>query len=223
MPSGGTVPNATTGGATAAAGATTAAAAATATAPATTTGTTTGTSSSGNPSGDQTRSVFVNGILLTERTLMPDSTWPADLILDRSKSNWEDWNLRLSYVVDRQAIDLNFVRKLGTAHEVYERLRKHHEQIGLHAQILLIKEALSVCFEPNTSLVVTANKIKQLWERIVKMGNFDNNKLLTVLLLNALTDNFPQLQSFLNGLLNEPLFSSDKVMERLEDEDSLQD
>ncbi|KAH9158589.1 hypothetical protein EDB89DRAFT_1917649 [Lactarius sanguifluus] len=60
----------------------------------------TGTGANATPTnpGDQARSIFVNGILLTERTLMPDSTWPTDLILDRSKSNWEDWNLHLSYV-----------------------------------------------------------------------------------------------------------------------------
>jgi len=156
---------------------------------------------SGTPSGDQAHSVFVNGILLTKCILMLDSTWPANLILDRSKSNWEDWNLCLSYVVDRQAfikwldgsipcpdlilhtrgaqiwkindqalwafilehisrINLDFVCRLGTAHEVYEKLHKCHKQIGLHAQVLLIKEALNVHFQHNTPLVITVNKIK---------------------------------------------------------------
>ncbi len=110
MSTAGTTPNATVTGATttgATTGATTAGATTTTGATTVTTGSLTGTvttaTTSGTSPGDQARSVFVNGILLTERTLMPDSTWPADLILDRSKSNWEDWSLRLSYVVDRQA------------------------------------------------------------------------------------------------------------------------
>ncbi|KAH8988955.1 hypothetical protein EDB92DRAFT_1947856 [Lactarius akahatsu] len=119
-------------------------------------------------------------------------------------------------------IDLDFMCRLGTAHEVYKKLHKRHKQIRLHAQVLLIKEALNVCFQHDTALIVTTNRVKQLWEWIVKMGSFDNDKLLTILLINGLSENFPQLQSVINGLLNQVNFSSNKVMEQLEDEDSLQ-
>ena len=31
-----------------------------------------------------------------------DTAWPSSLILDRSKSNWEDWSLRLTLIADEK-------------------------------------------------------------------------------------------------------------------------
>lgn len=49
------------------------------------------------------RSAIIPGdIVITERSLPPDSIWPADLTLDRLRSNWQEWSRRLNFATDRQ-------------------------------------------------------------------------------------------------------------------------
>ena len=47
----------------------------------------------GNPNDDD---------VIYERSFLPDPSWPADLLLDALKSNWEEWNRRLNFVVDQR-------------------------------------------------------------------------------------------------------------------------
>ena len=64
-------------------------------------GLTTGGATGGTTGGTTTSSSNDDDIIL-ERTFLPDPSWPADLILDGLKSNWEEWNRRLNFVVDQR-------------------------------------------------------------------------------------------------------------------------
>lgn len=44
-----------------------------------------------------------DNIVIAELSLLSDPSWPADLILDWRKYNWQDWSCRLNIVVDKQA------------------------------------------------------------------------------------------------------------------------
>ena len=46
---------------------------------------------------------LVGGIVITELSLPSDISWPADLILDWQKSNWQEWSRRLNIMVDKRA------------------------------------------------------------------------------------------------------------------------
>ncbi len=202
-------------------------------------------------------------IVITERSLLPEPTWPADLTLDRRRSNWQEWSRRLSFATDRQGftdwldgsipcpdptthpracqiwrsndralrafiferishLDYYVVRNLADSHSVYEKLRERHERLGPYVQVLLIKEALEMRHTPGASLSDTINAINCLHTKIVKIGDMDNDKLLTVLLLNALGRHYAHLQSTIHWRLNEPYFSSEDAVRLIEAEESLQ-
>ena len=39
---------------------------------------------------------------ISDKTFYSDSSWPPDLVLDRLKSNWNEWNRRLRIIVDQR-------------------------------------------------------------------------------------------------------------------------
>src|SRR6266571_5157681 len=73
----------------------------------------TGTSGTGTvPTGDPTLTPTTSGsggttdVIINEKPFTSDSAWPKDLILDRTKSNWEEWDRRLNLVVDQRLYSL---------------------------------------------------------------------------------------------------------------------
>ena len=46
---------------------------------------------------------LVGGIVIAELTLPSDLFWPADLVLDWRKYNWQEWSRRLNILVDKHA------------------------------------------------------------------------------------------------------------------------
>ena len=72
---------------------------------------------------------------------------------------WEDLPLR-AFIID----DVDDVITLDTAYEVYEQLRKHHKRQGLWTQLLLLKEAFEIRFDP------TLNELKQAYSSIYGHG-----------------------------------------------------
>ena len=68
--------------------------------PADTTGATTGATTTGGAS-----TVPTGGpeqITIQYQTFTSDTSWPADLILDRRKSNWLEWDRRLNMIADQR-------------------------------------------------------------------------------------------------------------------------
>jgi hypothetical protein len=47
---------------------------------------------------------FGPGDPLLTLLFISDNNWPKDLCLDRSKSNWEEWSLRMTLIADRQGL-----------------------------------------------------------------------------------------------------------------------
>ena len=62
-----------------------------------------GATPSGAPSGATPTSSGSGGesdLIVNEKAFASDPAWPPDLVLDRSKSNWDEWDRRLNLVVD---------------------------------------------------------------------------------------------------------------------------
>jgi transposase InsO family protein len=133
-----------------------------------------------------------------------------------------DRSLR-AFILERVFSDeYDATSNFDTAHQVFEALRTRHEKLGLHAQINLLRKAFEICYEPGTPMNSTSRELRTVHDRIVKMGAFDNDKLLTVLLVNSLGRNYPQLQSTVHGMVDDPSFTSATGFKRVDTEASLE-
>jgi hypothetical protein len=202
-----------------------------------------------------------SSIRVYERTFSTAS-WDKNLILDITKSNWQDWSHKTRLIAQRQGfthwldgtlkcpdqnthsdaywvwinndealqgflfdsispVDLSLVRNLKTSHAIFTALHEHHENLGSFAQVLLVKKLLEICFNDDTPMSHTIMEIRDLHHRITTMGAIDDDKLLTVALLNSLGNKFSNLQSAIQTLFSTPNFSSTAVIQRTEAEENL--
>ena len=68
-----------------------------------TTGGTTGSTGGATTGGTTTTTTSAaEEITIHVQPFTTDSNWPADLILDRSKGNWQEWDRRINTVVDQR-------------------------------------------------------------------------------------------------------------------------
>ena len=135
--------------------------------------------------------------------------------------NHNDGSLRGFLLEHISPSDYNVVSRLKTSHEIWNGLRKRHENLGPYAQVLLIKKALEVKCDFNVPLSKTITELRTLHHRIITMGKLEDDYLLTVLLLNALGDQFAYLQSSIQSMSTSAGFSSESVIRRMEDEEAL--
>ena len=119
------------------------------------------------------------------------------------------------------SVDLSLVCKLKTSHEIFKTLRQRHEDLGPFVQVLLIKKFLDICFVNGTPLSNTITKLRDLHHHITSMGTIDDDKLLTVRLLNALCEDFSHLQSVVQTLSSTPNFSSATIVQHIEAKENL--
>jgi hypothetical protein len=83
-------------------------------------------------------------------------------------------------------------------------ISKRFAIVGPNVQVLLLKKALDVRFDYQTPISRTIADLRELHQRIVSMGKLDDEKLLTVLLLNSLGDRFGHLQSAMETCSHYP-------------------
>ena len=210
---------------------------------------------------------LVNGTDITEWTMPSNISWPADLILDREKNNWQKWSRRLNIEVDKHAFTawLNgsipcpdatthtracqiwktndqtlrtfilkhvstmeriIVCELPDSHTIYKALRHRHQRFELHAQILIIRELLDIRFRPEVRFTDTLTAIEKLHTRFKELGSMDEEKtknhLLTVLVMNSLVENYPDLYSRIDDILDKPFSSFSDVYYLLQAEERRQ-
>src|SRR6266702_679518 len=203
-------------------------------------------------------------VVINLQPFISNVAWPADLVLDHLKSNWEQWNRRLNLVIDQRHfslyldgtfscpdetahpkaslnwksndwalhafilehvsnIDYGIASRFTASHAIYDALCNTHENLSLHAQVHIIKEALDLHFSltPPINLSCTLDNIDCLHDRFTKMGKMDNDKLKIILMINAL-EQFPQLQLTINELLeSSPSISSADIKNRILREEQL--
>ncbi|KAH8997361.1 hypothetical protein EDB92DRAFT_1813816 [Lactarius akahatsu] len=192
-----------------------------------------GTPTSGSGGASTGGSGSTTDVIINPQPFTPDLAWPTDLLLDRHKSNWEEWNRRLNLIIDQR----NFFHYLDgsfpcpdpagpsqrAARDVYDALRKMHENFGLHPQVHIMREALDLRFSFATPLNLsrTLNDIDRLHDKFTKMGKMDDDKLKIILIMNALKTH-PQLQYTIDELLeSSPAITSADIEGRILREEQL--
>jgi hypothetical protein len=121
--------------------------------------------------------------------------------------------------IDRDEYDA--VSGLDMAHAVFTALRTCHEKLGLHAQINLLRKVFDMQFDQHAPMEDTLHTVLNIHDRITKMGILDNNKLLSVILVNCLDRHFPQLQSEIHGMTDNTTYSSVDTVKRIHTEANL--
>ena len=204
-------------------------------------------------------------IILTEQFLS-DPTWPSNLMVSLDKSNWAEWNKRLTLLSEGHgfsawlsgklkqpdisthpkahwiwanndislhafilrhvsAIEYEYLGSLvkdGSAYAVYEQLKQRHEKLGLYTQVLLLKKGLELRFRHGTHLSGTISEIRCIYQQMAVMGPVDMENIFTVLLLNALGEDFQDLQSNIQATSNDTTFSVNYIIQRIQNEENLQ-
>jgi hypothetical protein len=107
--------------------------------------------------------------------------------------------------------DYGIASSHSNAHDAYEAIHANHQNLGLLAQVNIIREALATIFVPNVPLSHTINDIVRLHTKFFKMGKIDPDQLLTILILNALSGHYSRLQTSINDLLQSPSTTSHDV------------
>ncbi|KAF8463370.1 hypothetical protein DFH94DRAFT_699574 [Russula ochroleuca] len=202
-------------------------------------------------------------ITILERQIH-DSSWPSDLVLDLTKTNWLEWSRCLTLLADRLYVsryldgtlscpdvtahpvahqiwtgndkslhafmleriapeEYDMASPLGSAHATFDGLRTRHEKLGLHAQINILHKALDVCYKPGTPMQDTSKELRNLHDCITKMGKIDDDKLLTVLIINSLGRYYSTLQSSIHGMTDDANFSAQVAFKRIDTEASLKE
>ena len=156
-----------------------------------------------------------------------DGSLPCPDILLYPRAHWiwdnNDRSLR-AFILRHISVDdydiINPLRTNGSC-VIFKALQNRHEQLGLHAQVLTLRKALDVRFDSTKSLDDTVTELRKLYSRIISMGPMNPDNLFTVLLMNALGDQFPQLQSSIQSMARMPNFTSAVVVQRIHEENML--
>jgi len=102
--------------------------------------------------------------------------------------------------------EFEYASPFDTSHAVFEALRTRHEKLGPHAQINLLLKEFSVFYEPSIPMTTTSKQLRNLHERMKKMGKINEDKLFLFVIINALGRHYPQLQSDIHGMTDDPNF-----------------
>ena len=124
----------------------------------------------------------------------------------------------LKHILDN---DYDLIVNVDTAYNMFEKLCKRHEKLGLHTQVLLLKKALNICCTPNVPLSNTVMEVSNLLKCIAAMGPIDIDKLKSVVLINTLSGHYEHIQSTLIGLTNDPSFTSDTIIHCIQQEEDI--
>ena len=167
-------------------------------------------------------------ILLSERSAVskylkgtlacPNPTMHAD-----AHQIWEtnDTSLR-AFMLERMTTpEFSYTSSFDTSHAVFEALRTRHKKLGSHAQINLLLKEFGIFYEPSILLTTTSNQLRQLHERMQKMGTINEDKLFLFVIINALGHHYPQLQSEIHGMTDDPNFNWVGALRRVNTEAAL--
>jgi hypothetical protein len=121
---------------------------------------------------------------------------PDTSLYPKAATIWDSNDNSLHTFILKHISIVNFklVKKYHSLWDMFQALHHWHEKLGLYAQLLLLKEALEIHFNMDTSLSTTITWIWELHNCIYSMGPIDQGKLFSVLLINALGNQSPHLQ-----------------------------
>ncbi|KAH9961377.1 hypothetical protein BC827DRAFT_1267733 [Russula dissimulans] len=135
-----------------------------------------------------------------------------------------DRSLRAFMLLHVASDEFDVVSAFDTSHTVFEELRTRHENPvpRLFAQMDLLRKALDIYYEPSVPMATTTKELLDVYERFRKMGKIDEDKLLIVFIINSLGRHYPQLQSLIYCMADDPNFTTSLALKRIENEAALE-
>ncbi|KAG2357524.1 hypothetical protein BDR07DRAFT_1490619 [Suillus spraguei] len=125
-----------------------------------------------------------------------DITTCPNPILDPTGASLFDLNnlciiaaLRTHLSVEEQ----EFLRGHSNVHTAWEALKSCHEQVGPIAQILLIQQALSLCYRRHERLAGISTQLSALVRRIYTISLPAKDDFLVIIMLNTMSDELPHI------------------------------
>ena len=129
--------------------------------------------------------------------------------------------LRAFMLVHMSSDEFEYASAFDTSHTVFEALCIRHEKLGPHAQINLLLKEFSIFYKPSIPMTTTSKQLHDLHECMKKMGKIDKDKLFLFVIINALGRHFPQLQSDIHGMMDDPNFNWATAIRRIDTEAAL--
>jgi hypothetical protein len=155
-----------------------------------------------------------------------DGTLPCpDSLADPARHNiWmkTDKSLRALMLEHLSLDDYDIAITFPTSHRVFEELQNRHEKLGLHVQLNLLIRAFGIQYTLDVPLSTTSKEIRDIHTRIIKMGKFDDDKLLIILIINALNNHYGSLQSTVHSMTDDANFSLNTAFKHINTEAALE-
>ena len=152
-----------------------------------------------------------------------DFTPPHPISEARAHRIWtvNDESLSAFIMEHISAQDYKAVCDLPDSRTIFAELRKRHENLGSHTQILLIERAMKIRFRPGVPLTQTWDEIDTITEKIKAIGPIDYDQLKTAFAIHALADHYGNLQSTVQAITKQDKFSASDVAKRISEEEDL--
>ncbi|KAG2343982.1 hypothetical protein BDR05DRAFT_947741 [Suillus weaverae] len=124
-------------------------------------------------------------------------TRPDDTLDPTGATTWDLNNLCIVAALSTRLCteDQDFLLPFTDAHAAWTALKSRHEQVGPIAQILLIQQAFALCYRRSECFALTSTQLMDLARHIYAIGILKEEDFLTILMLNAMSEDLPHTQS----------------------------
>ncbi|KIK33604.1 hypothetical protein CY34DRAFT_27017 [Suillus luteus UH-Slu-Lm8-n1] len=124
-------------------------------------------------------------------------TRPDDVLDPTGATTWDLNNLCIVAALSTQSSteDQDFLLPFTDAHAAWTALKSRHEQVGPIAQILLIQQAFAIRYRRSERFALTSTQLTDLARRIYAIGIPKEEDFLTILMLNAMSEDLPHVRN----------------------------
>ncbi|KAG2755656.1 hypothetical protein P692DRAFT_20717009 [Suillus brevipes Sb2] len=122
---------------------------------------------------------------------------PNDISNPTGATTWDLNNLCIVAALSTRSCteDQDFLLPFTDAHAAWTALKSHHEQVGPIAQILLIQQAFALRYRHTERFTLTSTQLTDLVRRIYAIGILKEEDFLTILMLNAMSEDLPHVRN----------------------------
>ncbi|KAG2737898.1 hypothetical protein P692DRAFT_20760463, partial [Suillus brevipes Sb2] len=124
-------------------------------------------------------------------------TRPDDTLDPTGATTWDLNNLCIVAALSTRSCteDQDFLLPFTDAHAAWTALKSRHEQVGPIAQILLIQQAFALRYRRSERFALTSTQLTDLARRIYAIGIPKEEDFLTILMLNAMSEDLPHVRN----------------------------
>ncbi|KAG1729815.1 hypothetical protein EDD22DRAFT_755330, partial [Suillus occidentalis] len=114
-----------------------------------------------------------------------------------STSHWDLNNLCIiaALCMRSSSEEQEFLCSFTNIYLAWTALKSRHEKVRPITQILLIQQALTVCYRRSEWLTTTSTQLSELVRCIYAIGLPKEDNFLTIMMLNAMSDDLPHVRN----------------------------